>query len=73
MAKAVVSVADACARNLPKVSVKSGEPADGYASVAIAVDGSTYRSPRMSSIASGRLQRRQRRSVLGGVACCSSG
>ena len=35
MAKAVVSVADAYARNLPKVSVKSGEPAGGYASVAI--------------------------------------
>ena len=69
MAKAVLSVADACARNLPKVSVKSGEPADGYASVAIANRWIHLPLTQDEFDRVADLQRRQRRSVLGGVAC----
>ncbi len=69
MAKAAVSVAVACARTLPKVSVKSGEPADGYASVAIANRRIHLPLTQDELDRVADLQRRQRRSVLGGVAC----
>ena len=69
MPTAVVSIADARNRALPKVSVKSGGPADGYASVKIA--GRWIRLPlthrEFDRVAD--LQKRQRRSVQGGVAC----
>ena len=69
MAKAVVSVADACARNLPKVSVKSGEPAVGYASVAIAKRRIHLPLTQDEFDRVADLQRRQQRLVLGGIAC----
>ncbi len=69
MAKAVVSVTDACGRTLPKVSVKSGEPADGYASVTIANRRIHVPLTQDEFNRVADLQRRQRRSVFGGVAC----
>lgn len=69
MAKAVVSVTDACAWALPKVSVKSGEPADGYASVTIANRRIHLPLTQDEFDRVADLQRRQRRSVFGGVAC----
>ena len=73
MATAVVSVAVACDRGLPPVSVKSGEVADGYAPVT--VSGRRLYLPltqaEFDRVRS--LQHRRTSAVWGGVGCVAFG
>lgn len=73
MARAVVSVAAARERALPPVSVKSGEPADGYAPV-IAAGRRLYLPLTQAEFDRVRyLRHRQAWALWGGVGCVGFG
>lgn len=69
MAKAVVSVAAARDRALPSVSVKSGQPADGYAPVTVANRRIHLPLTQAEFDRVKDLQHRQKWAVYGGVGC----
>ena len=73
MAKAVVSVVDARDRALPKVSVKSGLPADGYAPVTVANRRIHLPLTQREFDRVADLQHRQKWAVYGGVGCLAFG
>lgn len=69
MARVVVSVADARDRALPRVSVKSGRPADGYAPVTVANRRVLLplTQPEFDRVAD--LQHRKKWALYGGAGC----
>ncbi|MDG1877523.1 MAG: hypothetical protein P8I99_08920 [Acidimicrobiales bacterium] len=73
MTEAVISVASARERLLPALSVKSGEPADGYAPVTVANRKIflPLTQPEFDRVTG--LQRRNRRTAWSGVACLAFG
>ena len=68
-----MSVVDARDRSLPSVSVKSGEPADGYAPVTVANRRIhlPLTQPEFDRVKD--LQHRQRWAIYGGVGCLAFG
>ena len=73
MAKVAVSVADARDRSLPKVSVKSGRPADGYAPVTVANRKIHLPLTQAEFDRVKDLQHRMKWAVYGGVGCLAFG
>ena len=73
MPKAVVSVVDARDRALPSVSVKSGEPADGFAPVTVSNRRIHLPLTQTEFDRVKDLQHRQRWAIYGGVGCVAFG
>ncbi|MEM9521015.1 MAG: hypothetical protein AAGA37_16970 [Actinomycetota bacterium] len=69
MGKVVVSVDDARERELPRVSVKSGAPADGYAPLTVANRRILLPLTQSEFDRVADLRHRQRWAVIGGVGC----
>ncbi|MEO0494240.1 MAG: hypothetical protein AAF081_12575 [Actinomycetota bacterium] len=69
MPRAVVSVAAARDRSLPRISVKSGQPAEGYAPVTVANRRIHLPLTQREFDRVADLQKRQKWAVSGGVGC----
>jgi len=69
MAKTVVSVAAACDLSLPAVSVKSGQPADGFAPVTVANRKIFLPLTQVEFEQVRNLQHRQRQTLWSGIGC----